>query len=80
MYGHNGDVPTEVSDLKDYFKAENVTMDSDGSIKEATGSKTELCKVTKKTEGEKAVGFTVTCDKLMDTKTITLGATETPAE
>ena len=83
MYKNNGDVPTTVQQIKENFKAENVYMTDDGKIKE-NGSKEntkELCTVAEKKEtGDKVIGFTVTCENLMDTKTITLGATEETTE
>ena len=84
MYKNNGDVPTKVSDIADNFKAENVTMDkTNGEIKE-NGAKADakaLCKVEeKKDKDQKVIGFTVTCEGLMDAKTITLGNTEAVSE
>ena len=71
MYNNNGKVPTTVDDIDDFFKVENVTLTSDNStwkIKE-NGSNTELCTVAPLSDSK---GFTVTCNGLMDPKTITL--------
>ena len=62
MYKNNGNVPTTVEQIEPYFEAENVTM-TDGVIKD--DSNTELCEVT-----ANSGVFTVTCEGLMDTKTI----------
>ena len=77
MYSNDGQVPTSVADLKNFFKVENVTLvvqDGDnnkntGTIKE-NGAKDDtnpLCTVT-----YKDYEFKVDCGELMDTKTITL--------
>ena len=87
MYKNSGDIPTSLEDISKNFKAENVYMDTDGKIyenseKNKTENKKELCTVAEKkaTDGKTVTGFTVTCENLMDTKTITLGATEASAE
>ena len=77
MYGHNGDVPAELKDISDNFKAENVYME-DGKIYENSEkgkeTKKELCTVKKLEDNKK--GFEVDCGTYMEKKTITLGATE----
>ena len=76
MYNNNGNVPGSVSDIKPYFKVENVTLvvpsesenNNKGTIKEnGAADDTKLCEVKYET-GK----FTVTCEGLMDPKTITL--------
>ena len=77
MYNNNGNVPGSVSDIKPYFKVENVTLvvetgddnKNTGKIRENGAAEgTNLCEVTY-TDGK----FTVTCNGLMDEpKTITL--------
>ena len=71
MYKNGGDVPTKVSDLKNFFKAENVELadatDASGTIKETSKGATKLCDVTV------AAGvFTVDCGEYMASKTIDL--------
>ncbi len=76
MFEHSGNVPGSLADLKDHFKADNVTFDStNGEIKDKAGTK--LCTVSyvQGTEGKQAA-FKVTCDKLMDEKLITVGTSK----
>ena len=74
MYSKNGQVPKTVAELVPYFKVENVTLtveNSVGKIKEngAKATDKELCTIALTTDSK---GFTITCEDLMDTKTITL--------
>ncbi len=76
MFEHSGNVPGSVADLKDHFKADNVTFDSsNGKITDKAG--TELCTVSYENGAEgKQAAFKVTCGDLMETKLITVGTSK----
>ena len=77
MYSNNGQVPTSVKDLENFFKVENVTLvvpasasdNNTGKIRENGAAEgTDLCEIKYANDA-----FTVTCEGLIDEpKTITL--------
>ncbi len=78
MFEHSGNVPGTVNDLKDHFRADNVTFTVSGDTATITDkANNKLCTVTYVAgENGKEAAFKVTCEGLMDEKLITVGTSK----